>query len=48
MGTHIFMPTAALYLEVDWLDIKHTCWLEIVRLKNRVIKMDDSRLPKQI
>ncbi len=48
LGTHIFMPTAALYLELDWLDIKHSRWLEIIRLKKRVIKMDDDRLPKQV
>ena len=30
LGTHIFMPTATLYLELNLLDIKHTCWLEII------------------
>ena len=45
LGTYTFMPTAALYLELDWQDIRHTRWLEILRYKNRVIKMPEHRWP---
>ena len=40
------MPTAALYIELDWVDIRHTRRLEMLRLKNRIIKMDEYRWPK--
>ena len=48
LGTHTFMPTSALNLELDWTDIRHTRWLEMIRLKNRLIEMPDSRWPKII
>ncbi len=48
LGTHTFTPLAAVGLELDWLDIKYTRWLEMLRLKNRIVEMEDHRWPKAI
>ena len=31
IGYHCFTPVAATYLEMDWMDIRHTSWIEIIR-----------------
>ena len=46
LGTHTFTPLAAIGLELDWLDIRFVCWLEMLRLKNRIVEMHDYRWPK--
>ena len=40
------MPTAVLYTELDWTDIRHSRWLEMVRFKNRITQMLTHRLPR--
>ena len=34
LGTHTFMGIAVLYIELDWLDISHSRWIEMLRFKN--------------
>ena len=48
LGTHTFTPLAAVGLELDWLDIRFTRWLEMLRLKNRIVEMKEHRWPKII
>ncbi len=42
------MPTAALYIELDWPDVRHSRWLEMLRFKNRILQMPEHKLPKAI
>ncbi len=45
LGTHTFTPLAAIGLELDWLDIRFTRWLEMLRLKNRIVEMKNHHWP---
>ena len=33
---------------MDWMDIKHTRWLDMLRLNNRINNMPTNRWPKSI
>ncbi len=48
LGTHVFTPLAALYLEMGWLDVKYVRWLDMIRLKNRINNMNTDRWPKKV
>ncbi len=48
MGVNVFAPVSALHLEFDWLSIKGLRWIEMVRMYNRITKMDNHRWPKII
>ena len=43
LGTHRFTPLAATCTEMDWLDIRQARWVEMIRLKNRVVAVNDDR-----
>ena len=46
LGVHRFAPVLATKLEMDWLDMKHYHWLDIMRLYNCICAMDRSMLPR--
>ncbi len=48
LGVHRFAPVPATKLEMDWLDMKHHRWLDIIRLYNRICAMDRSKLPRVV
>ena len=48
LGVNKFTPVAATSLELDWLDPKFVRWLEILRYKNRLAKMEPNRLPVKV
>ena len=48
MGVHKFAPIPAIEGDVGWLPIYYRHKLEIIRLWNRLILMDNSRLAKKI
>ncbi len=48
MGVHTFAPVSATHLEFDWMDTKYKCWVEMVRLLNRIKDMKENRLPKLV
>ena len=48
LGTHNFMPLAAFLAELDWLDIRHCRWLEIIRYQNRLAAIDGKMWPKMM
>ena len=48
LGVHRFAPLPATKIELDWLECRESRWLNILRLFNRINKMDDNRLPKMI
>ncbi len=48
IGTHRFTPLAAVNTELDWLEIKYVRWIDMVRLKNRILSMPDHKWPKQV
>ena len=48
LGTHTFTPLAAVCLELDWLDIRYIRWLEMLRLKNRIVEMHAHTWPRLI
>ena len=48
LGVNRFTPVAETSLELDWLDPKFSRWLEILRYKNRLVKMNPNRLPVKI
>ena len=46
LGTHTFIPTVAVNIEMDNLDLRSERWVEMVRLKNRFSKMNEHRWPR--
>ena len=48
LGVHRFAPNAGVKLELDWLECREVRWLNMLRLYNRISKMDTDRLPKII
>ena len=48
MGVHKFAPIPAIEGDVGWLPTYYRHELEIIRLWNRLILMDNSRLAKKI
>ena len=48
LGVHRFAPIPATRIELDWLECRESRWLSMLRLYNRINKMDDNRLPKII
>ena len=48
LGVHRFAPLPATKIELDWLECRESRWLNMLRLFNRINKMDDNRLPKMI
>ena len=48
MGVHKFAPIPAIEGDVGWLPTYYRHKLEIIRLWNRLILMDNSRLAKKI
>ena len=47
-GVHKFTPIPALWGEIGWFSSKYRRYLCMLRFWNRLIKMDDTRLPKRI
>ncbi len=45
LGVHKFAPVPAMQLEMDWLDVRYQRWIEMVRLRNRIVNMEEHRLP---
>ena len=48
LGVHRFTPILALVGDSGWLPSQYRRWLTILRLWNRLILMDDSRLTKRL
>lgn len=48
LGVHKFAPRVATNGDVGWLPCKERHWYNIVRLWNKLIRMDDSRVCKQV
>ena len=48
MGCHKFAPTPAVQIETDWLCTKFQRWVEMVRFRNRLASMEETRLPRII
>ena len=48
LGTHRFTPLAATCTEMDWLDIRQARWVEMIRLNNRLVSMNDTRWPSKV
>ncbi len=46
LGVHRFAPVPATKLEMDWLDMKHHRWLDMMWLYNRICAMDRQKLPR--
>ena len=45
LGVNKFTPNPSVKLEMDIMDMKYLRWIEFARIKNRICKMDDNRLP---
>ena len=48
LGVNKFTPVPATSIEMDWLCPRFRRWLEILRYKNRLAKMDENRLPVKV
>ena len=48
LGVNMFTPTAATWIELDWMDPKYCRWLEMVRYKNHLVDMNNNRLPVKV
>ncbi len=48
LGCHKFAPTPAVQIEMDWLCTRFQRWVEMVRFRNRLASMPESRLPRVI
>ena len=48
LGVNKFTPNPAVKLEMDIMDAKMLCWIEFVRLKNHLSKMNEPRLPVKV
>ena len=48
LGVHRFAPVPATKLEMDWLDMKHHRWLDMIRLYNRICAMERTKLPRMV
>ena len=48
LGVHKFTPIPALWGKMGWFPSKYRRYLCMLRFWNRLIKMDDTRLPKRI
>ena len=49
--THVsptFLYYQAMQLEMDWIDTRYLRWVEMVRYRNRLVHMQDDRIPKII
>ena len=45
---HKFTPTPAVQIEMYWMCTQFQRWVEMVRFRNRIAGMDESRLPRII
>ena len=48
LGVHKFAPVSSTKIEMDWLECRESRWLDMLRLCNRINKMDENRLPNII
>ena len=48
LGVHRYAPLSAIWLEMDWINIQKTRWLDIMRLYNRLVGMSWDRLPRKV
>ena len=48
LGVHRFMAVATTNIEMDAVKIQFSRWLEMARLYNRIVKMEEWRLPKVV
>ena len=48
LGVHRFAPVAGLEGDMAWLSPQYRRWLSILRYWNRLLKMNDDRLPKKM
>ena len=48
LGVHRFTPTLALSGDMGWTISVHRRWLNIIRLWNHLVDMDDDRLTKKV
>ena len=48
LGVHRFTPTLALNGEIGWVPCKTRRWVNILRLWNRLVKMNNSRITKKV
>ncbi len=45
LGVHKFTPVPATQIEMDWLDVRYLRWIDMVRYRNKLVKMSEDRLP---
>lgn len=48
LGVHRFAPVAGLEGDMAWLSPQYRRWLSMLRLWNRLVKMDDDRITKKV
>ena len=48
LGVHRFAPLPAPCIEMDWLPMRSIRWIEMLRLMNRLARMDEGRMAKKI
>ena len=48
LGVHCFASVAMTHLKMNILSIAHARWLEQIRYFNRLVNMNDSRLPERV
>ena len=48
LGVHKFAPVSSTKIEMDWLECRESRWIDMLRLCNRINKMDENRLPRII
>ena len=48
LGVHTYTPLPALHTEMDWLEMRSLRWLEVVRLFNRIVCMERTKLSRRI
>lgn len=48
LGVHRFAPVSATKIEMNWLDPREGRWIEMLRYYNKIMQMNDDRLPKII
>jgi hypothetical protein len=48
LGLHRFAPVAAITGDIGWLPSKFRRWINMLRYWNKLMNMDDQRLPKKV
>jgi hypothetical protein len=48
LGVHKFTPILSLNGDMGWIITKHRRWVNMIRLWNRIVKMNNSRLTRKI